>query len=489
MAQLEDLVRGRSPLTREQVHRLHELTADWQMLSDLSFADLILWVPIRKDSKSWPTGHIAVAHIRPTTAATVFAHDVIGDEISWGTRGRIDAALSNGEIIRDSEPERVGELLIKEETIPVAFEGQVIAVISRHRNAELMRSPSRLELNYREIAHNLYRMVSEGTFPYPDAISVFDPLPRVGDGLIRLDVNGVISYASPNARSAFSRLGWGNESESYSLGEIAETLTKTRNEAHEEGLRSSLSGKSLRRVECENSSGTIDLLVMPLIQSNDRIGAIVLLHNITELRRRDRELITKDATIREIHHRVKNNLQTVSALLRLQSRRIEDPAARTALEEAVRRIGSIAMVHETLSGSSEETVAFDDVLDRLVANARELSPRVNDIKIGREGKVGSLEPRLATPLALVVTELIHNALEHGLASRGDSLRIVVRRDEFECLIQIFDNGEGLPDEFDLGLSSNLGLQIVRTLTENELRGELALVSEVVGTSAQVKFPL
>lgn len=81
MAQIDDLLEGRSSLTSQQIHRLHELTADWQMLSDLSFADLILWVPLRKDSKSWPTGHIAVAHIRPTTAATVFAHDVIGDEI------------------------------------------------------------------------------------------------------------------------------------------------------------------------------------------------------------------------------------------------------------------------------------------------------------------------------------------------------------------------------------------------------------------------
>jgi two-component sensor histidine kinase len=489
MPSLEILLRGRSPLTNRQIHRLHELTADWQMLSDLSFADLILWVPLRKDTKSWPTGHVAVAHIRPTTAATVFAYDVIGDEISWGERGRIDGALSNGEIIRDSEPEQVGELMIKEETIPVVFEGQVIAVISRHRNADLMRSPSRLELNYREIAHNLYRMVSEGNFPFPDANSLFDPLPRVGDGLIRLDVNGAISYASPNARSAFSRLGWANELEGYVLGDVAESVAKTRHDPHEEGLRSSLSGRALRRVELENIGGTIDLLVMPLIQGSDRIGAIVLLHNVTELRRRDRELVTKDATIREIHHRVKNNLQTVSALLRLQSRRIEDPAARVALEEAVRRIGSIAIVHETLSGSSDETVEFDEVLDRLVANALELSPRMSEISILREGKIGTLEPRLATPLALVVTELIHNSLEHGLARDGSLLRIVVERNRQECIIRIHDDGIGLPDDFDLTASSNLGLQIVRTLTENELRGELTLRKEDMGTLASVTFPL
>ncbi|MEI9907732.1 MAG: sensor histidine kinase [Actinomycetota bacterium] len=106
----------------------------------------------------------------------------------------------------------------------------------------------------------------------------------------------------------------------------------------------------------------------------------------------------------------------------MQARRIEDPAASTALEEAVRRIASIAMVHETLSGSSEESVGFDDVLEQVLSNARELSPRMHEISIQRIGKVGTLEPRLATPLALVVTELIHNALEHGLESQGDALR-------------------------------------------------------------------
>ena len=489
MARLEDLISGRTALAPDHVHRLHELTADWQMLADLSFADLILWVPLRKDIRSWPTGHIAVAHIRPTTAATVFTHEVIGDEVDWGVRGRIDAALSSGEILRDSEPELVGELLIKEETIPVSVNGQVVAVISRHRNADLMRSPSRLELNYREIANNLYRMVAEGAFPYPDAIAVFDPLPRVGDGLIRLDVNGIISYASPNARSAFSRLGWANELESFALGELAESLSNTRHEAHEEGMRSSLSGKALRRLECENASGTVDLLVMPLMAGSDRIGAIVLLHNITEVRRRDRELVTKDATIREIHHRVKNNLQTVSALLRLQSRRIEDPSASAALEEAVRRIASIATVHETLSGSSEESVAFDDVLDRLVASAREMSPRMNEIAIERVGEIGALEPRLATPLALVVTELIHNALEHGLSQSGDALRITIERQNDKCAIEIYDNGVGLPADFDPIGSSNLGLHIVRTLAANELGGELTFISQAQGTLAQVVFPL
>jgi len=489
MFQLDNLLGGRTTVTIHQSHRLRELVADWQLLSDLSFADLILWVPIRKDIKLWPTGHIAVAHIRPTTSSTVFSNDVIGDEVLWGERPNIDEALSTGDIIRNTEPEHIGEILVKEETIPVFFQGQVIAVISRHRNAEHMRSPGKLELNYREIANHLYQMVAEGNFPYQSAGSLFEPVPRVGDGLIRLDVNGAISFASPNAKSAFSRMGWNGELEGRNLGEIAEQVVTASPNPHEEGVRTRLNGKTLRRVEIDNQGATIDLLVLPMIQGLDRIGSIVLLQNVTELRRRDRELVTKDATIREIHHRVKNNLQTVSALLRLQSRRIDDPAAAAALDEAVRRIASIALVHETLSNSTENTVAFDEVLTSLVTHALELSPRMGQLSIERKGHLGSLESRIATPLSLVVTELMHNALEHGLYESGTRLSIELQRYSNEGLITISDDGVGLPEGFDLSTSSNLGLQIVRTLIENELKGELKLESSQQGTQAKLRFPL
>ena len=196
------------------------------------------------------------------------------------------------------------------------------------------------------------------------------------------------------------------------------------------------------------------------------------MHDVTELRNRDRALVTKDATIREIHHRVKNNLQTVSALLRLQSRRVEDPIASAALAEAVRRVASIAIVHETLSTSSAETVLFDDVYDRIVQNAIELSPR--PISLGKLGEFGLLDSQVATPLALVITELIHNSLEHGLEKSGDQLRIEVDLQDNKYEIKVIDNGVGLPAGFDWETSSNLGLQIVRTLTENELTGSIVL---------------
>ena len=487
MATFSELISSNSILSDQEAEHLAALVAEWRLLADLSFADLVLWLPIRKDEKSWPQGFIAIAQIRPTTAATVFSDDLIGTKISWGQRPLIDQALSDNQVIKDTKPVRVGEIMIKEETIPVIYENKTLAIVARHRNADLMRMPSKLELNYREIAHIIFQMVSEGNFPIRNSIYSSESAPRVGDGLIRLDVNGTVFFASPNARSALSRVGYQGELEQKNLGEVFSSLGHAESQPIDETWKSLLSGKSLKRAEYESNNGVIDLLVIPLTQGKDRIGAIVLIHNITELRNRDKALITKDATIKEIHHRVKNNLQTVSALLRLQSRRVEDPVASAALAEAVRRVASIALVHETLSNQSAETVEFDQVFDQIIKNAVELNPR--SIEFKKLGNFGSFDSKIATALSLVITELIHNALEHGLSETGNLLQVEVKIEGNQYSVTVSDNGSGLPDNFDIEKSSNLGLQIVNTLTKNELNGNIKLFRKDDFTFGQITFAL
>ncbi len=485
------LLSDQSSLTPDDVLRLGELTAEWQLLADLSFADLVLWIPKREDQKSWPEGHRAVAQIRPMTAATVFTHDLIGNEVTWGSRTDLDQALSSGEIIRDNRAEQVGEIEIKVECIPVFFLDRVIAVISRHRNLETMRTPSRLELNYREIANHIYRMIAEGNFPVKDNVYLAEAAPRVGDGLVRINVSGEVLFASPNARSALNRVGWDKDLEGQNFGQVLDSLVSAISPLNpkEENWQISMSGKQLRREEFENSGGVLDLLAIPLTEGDNRIGAVVLVHNVTELRRKDRALISKDATIREIHHRVKNNLQTVSALLRLQARRIEDPKASAAIEEAVRRVVSIALVHETLSATSQDLVQFDEVITKIIQGASELNIRPNEIQIKKVGEFGLISSMVATPLALVLTELIHNALEHGLSNSGDLVELRINRQAASMTITVTDNGAGIPNDFSLELNTNLGLQIVQTLTKNELAGKIEFIKQNIGTQVAISFPL
>ena len=144
---------------------------------------------------------------------------------------------------------------------------------------------------------------------------------------------------------------------------------------------------------------------------------------------RERELITKDATIREIHHRVKNNLQTVAALLRLQSRRVQAPEAKEALAEAMRRVSTIALVHETLSGTLDELVNFDDLAARSMRMAADVASPGVQVQIVREGDFGLVPAQYASSLALVITELVTNAVEHGFdgKERG-TITVTAQRD-------------------------------------------------------------
>ncbi|MCX6433411.1 MAG: histidine kinase N-terminal domain-containing protein, partial [Actinobacteria bacterium] len=291
MATLSRLVEDRTDLTDDDVAHLSRIAEEWSLLSDLALSDLVLWVPTWNEG-----GLVAVAQVRPTTAPTAVPDDVVGAFAPRGRFPQLDQAVAFGRpvTLRDGEhPWVPGEM----EAYPVRRDGRVIGVLAR-RASGAPRVAGQLEEIYLTSADDLFAMLVEGRFPVVETGFDTTEAPRVGDGMVRLDAAGSVSYASPNARSAFSRLGWVNELESFSLGEIAESLSNIRHDAHEEGLRSALSGRGLRRVECENSAGTIDLLVMPLLAGTDRIGAIVLLHNITEVRRRDRELVTKDATIR-----------------------------------------------------------------------------------------------------------------------------------------------------------------------------------------------
>jgi two-component sensor histidine kinase len=216
---------------------------------------------------------------------------------------------------------------------------------------------------------------------------------------------------------------------------------------------------------------------LPLHAPGGEEGALVLVRDVTDVRSRDRALLTKDATIREIHHRVKNNLQTVAALLRLQARRMTEPAARAALEESVRRVASIAVVHDTLAGSREDVVAVDDVLDQVLPMLGDLTSVGPAAPTRRTGSFGELPAAAATPLVLAVTELLHNAAEHAFPDgEPGTIELVVERDGDDLVVRVRDDGRGLPDGFDPTASDGLGLQIVRTLVTSELGGSLAMTS-------------
>src|SRR6185437_5960784 len=219
-------------------------------------------------------------------------NDVAGQEDSWLPGTRIEAC-------------------------PVRYGGKVVAVLTHHQTALAAdRTSGQLEIAYRECATDLVQMLAEGTFPDVGDVVMSRSTPRAGDGFIRLDVHGVVDYASPNALSAYHRMGLTTELEGHNLIAITRPLISDPFEAHElaEHVLNSLRGGASMRIEVDAGGATVLLRTLPLVIEGSAAGAAVLVRDVTEIKRRDRALMSKDATIREIHHRVKNNLQTVAAL-------------------------------------------------------------------------------------------------------------------------------------------------------------------------------
>jgi two-component sensor histidine kinase len=227
----------------------------------------------------------------------------------------------------------------------------------------------------------------------------------------------------------------------------------------------------------QNADVTLLTRCIPIIEDGVVTGGMLMLRDVTELRRRDRLLLSKDATIREIHHRVKNNLQTISSLLRLQARRLTSQEAKAAIAESVRRIRTIALVHETLSREPGDDVAFIEIVRPLLRLAEEgLQSEDRPVQFVVQGDGGRLPSTVATPLSVVLTELLQNAVDHGFpeGSEGGTVIVQLANDGAELRVRVLDDGRGLDPSFDLSKATGLGLSIVRTLVTTELAGSLSM---------------
>jgi len=467
MPTLVELAHDHTNFDNGTIAHLSALVSEWGMLADFCFADMLLYLPV-SDGR-W----LISAQVRAATGQTLYHTDYVNTWASKSEQLLLDSAYKSGEIVAgEISVEAIGgsaNML----TIPVRFGNGVIAVLSREWVTDVARRPGQLETTYSEIFAEFAEMIAQGLFPFTGNVADTSIAPRVGDGVIVLNADARVRYASPNAVSALHRVGVSANAVGQTLAElgVAETAARHAFERKEPV------------VEEFEQAGDVTLLTrsIPLLKRTTHgsavTGGVVLMRDVSELRRRDRLLLTKDATIREIHHRVKNNLQTISSLLRLQARRLSSPEAKEAVAESVRRIRTIALVHETLSREPGEDISFIEIvrpLMRLVEEGLQSADRPVQFIVRGEG--GRLPATVATPLSVVILELLQNAVDHAFpeGSFGGSVVVSLTRDEHSLGVLVVDNGTGLKSDFDLSKATGLGLSIVRTLVTTELAGSIQM---------------
>ena len=481
MANFEELARAHTDLDGQAVQHLQRLVVSWSLLADLCFADLLLFAPLADgDGERF----IILGQIRPTTSQTLYREDQVGRVIDQLERPVVARAWQLGQIIDGELSINRGERA-RVQCIPVRRKDALVGILARESAPSVGRRPGELERVYVEIFDRFARMITTGEFPFSIDEVASEEAPRVGDGVLLLDSTARIEYASPNAISALHRMGMHSNAEGARLMELG----------LDEAPVKAAFATGLPAIE-DVDQGGITLLVrcIPLLDHGKPTGAAVIVRDVTDLRSRDRLLLSKEATIREVHHRVKNNLQTISSLLRIQGRRMDNAEAKTAVEESVRRIRSIALVHETLSRAAGEELEFDEILRQLTRMAEEgLIAPDRAVEFTVVGDAGELRAEVATPLALVVSELLQNAVEHAFPDDhpGGHVRIVLENDGVELCVRVEDDGVGLPPGFSLDTGSSLGLTIVSALVDSEMSGVISMESrdDGDGTVVELRIPV
>jgi two-component sensor histidine kinase len=484
VATLADLVAEHASLDEPVVTHLQRLVAGWGVLSDLCFADLVLYVPLKDSTDRF----VVIGQIRPTTSQTLHLDDLVGHVVGLEDRPIVARAWNLGSVVEDEVRIARRSERARLVCIPVRWQGELVAIMTRESALSVGRRPGVLERVYVEVFDRLARMISRGEYPFPVDETHMTETPRVGDGVLVLDATARVDYASPNAVNALHRLGLYAGIDGLRLDEAGLEQTAV-----------SLSFQTrLPQVEEVRRSDDTSVIIrcVPLLDQGSVTGALVLLRDVSDLRRRDRMLMSKDAAIREVHHRVKNNLQTISSLLRIQSRRMAQGEARHALEESERRVRSIAVVHEILSRDTTDEVDFNDILPSLARMAEDMGSANQPVRISYKGEAGRLQAQLATPLAVVLNELLQNAAEHARppVEDGDEsavplqVNVELSREDDELRVVVHDDGRGLPPGFSIGDTSTLGLSIVRDLVSTQMGGTISMRTDH-GTVVELVIPV
>ncbi|MBA3331900.1 MAG: histidine kinase N-terminal domain-containing protein [Actinobacteria bacterium] len=451
------------------------------LLADLIHADVLLFAP------SAPQVTV-LAHARPEPVPSLYLHPLTGRRLRQDQISPVARVLSQKRPRHGVHGTVVGGVPIVRETFALEdASGKVVAaLVTETAVIEHERHRKRSAIFKRAIGR-VRDLVVQGRLVGGENIG------RLGvhDGIMVIGADGEIQYVTAVTENLYRLLGYADSLVNAQLSEL-DTNEYVAFRAIE--LRTCLE----QRVTEQDRIWIKKAVPLPptegrgwerYLPGRPLTGAIIVIQDVTDEVRKEQELRVKNAMIQEIHHRVKNNLQTISALLRLQARRTHSQEVAEILQQTVSRILSVAVVHEFLSKDESSIINIHEVSNRILREVTHgtLDP-AKQIRLSLEGVKQFLLPaQQATSCALIINELLQNAVEHGYEGRTDG-EITVRllQTDDSMAVEIEDDGRGLPSGFD-PRQGGLGLTIVRTLVNEDLKGQLQLENGR-GVRAIVSFP-
>jgi two-component sensor histidine kinase len=467
-------------------------------VADISRSDLLLYVRCGEQQA------VVVAHAQTHSILPVHLDNQVGHQVDPVSDPSIFRVLRarfalTARRTRGSRRLIAGGAPAMQQIWPIRGDGgRLIGALSVEANfiADVrQRSRSRV---FRRTVRDLQLMLLSGELVGAEGLSPFN----ADDGILVVDHQRVIRYASGIATEHYRRLGY----QDSLVGRQLSSLSTADRPIYD-------------RVILENKCYEDETEELPYLQGGHprvwirkavpltmsswgrpwwppagwfrraRTGVLFAIHDATKERREAREREVQAALVKEIHHRVKNNLQTVASLMRMKRRRSKNEETRRVLQDSENRIISMAVVHEYLSRADHQAINIRDVAQRIIHETeRGVLSDEKPIRVSLESSNNLYLPaKHATACALVINELLMNAIEHGYVDRDSGQISVLLEDRGdEVSIVVSDDGVGLPAGFDMTQTSSLGLSIVKTLAEDDLKGTFVLESEC-GATATVRF--
>ncbi|WP_141201608.1 sensor histidine kinase [Paludifilum halophilum] len=463
MTSIEELCKEHTSLMDEDIRQICDLSRKLRMIADLSQAHVFIDCPVKNGPHA-----VVVAEASPSTGSSLYRKSVVGQWAYEMYEPAVARTHQTGEpTVRNRAITQEGKT-VKQSVVPVKNDrGEIIGSLIMEQDISLqLRHENQLRAlshTTEQLSQTLMGMAEQGSL-IPDLIQ---------EALFLVDREGRIDYANTQALNLLA----GGESQDIPVDDQLEFLRDLDYQSHE-----------VHYEEVRWRKKTLGVKSISLRKENRRIGTLLMIRDVTELREKERQLMVKSTVIKEIHHRVKNNLQMIASLLRLQMRRAPSKEVKSIFQESLNRILSIASVHEIFSSTGLDEVEILDMMKKigsmLVVNGRP----DKEIEIAFTGKPIILPSDKAVSLALVVNELIQNSVEHAFVDRKyGRIGVHIESLGYEVRVRIWDDGYGLPSKRNE--EASLGLQIVRTLAEQDLSGSFSAFPTPEGTEAIVQFPL
>ncbi len=484
---MEPVLANQVVLGPEDMALIAKIAGDLPILADLCRADLVLY------GDAGPGGLVvALAHAKPHSSTPLYEAVPVGEQT---TLTKVAGHVRVGRA-RSVRTIALRGATVAREVVPIiGLRGRCIGYLRKDAYWLAHERQRRRSPVFQRALIDLVYTVLHGELAGAEHLTPFGE----HDGIVYVGPDRRVQYMSGIASELYRHLGYRDNLVGRRISEI-ETID------HQMALKA-VNERTCLEAQSEQDGLTWERKAIPITgldsgpfsrlglwqpraaRRRRSRGVFILVHDATEALRTQRELEAKMALVREVHHRVKNNLQVIASIMRMEARRTVSPEAKAALEESVNRVLSVAVVHEFLSQNAKGAINLKEVAHRILGQVEQgLIAPDKRIELRVAGPDIWLPAERATQCALVTNELVQNALEHGMAHRQAG-RIEVELVDHGGTVSIVvsDDGEGLPEGFDITTGANLGLQIVRSMVERDLRGTFSLQSGPYGARAHVRF--